>query len=843
MAMHRKPADAPPDPESSVHGRPRVVQGPGENRYQVLFEHATVGILVADQDSIYLDANPSMCGMLGYVREELVGLHASDIVVEAAPGTIEATLDAIDCGHEYLRAWRFRRKDGTLFDGEVTVTHLPDGNLLAFVRDISDRQAAEKISRRLAAIVESSADAIVSTDLDGIVTSWNRGAERMTGHAAHEMLGAPLISLVPEELRESDRRIVESIRRGESVAHFETRRLTRGGHALIVSMSASPIMDADGAVIGVSRIARDITAQKHNEDELARLTRLYAVLSQINQAIVWKTTREALLQEICDVLVEHGRFHMVWIGFPDAQSGRIVPVAVCGDYEGYLDEAGIFADERAEGRGPTGKAVREARTVICNDLQADADAVPWRHLFERNRLRASAALPIRENGIVCGTLNVYADEPGFFRDKEIALLEEAAGDISFALDNLARESARKRAEEVAGAERHFSDTMIESMPGVLYFYDVNGRFLRWNRNFSVVTGYSGEEIARMHPLDFFAGKDKPLLQRRIAEVFDHGDSFVEAPLLCKDGSEIPYFFTGRRISWEGAPCLVGMGIDVSGRERAEAALRELNETLEHKVHERTQELQVALVRADAADRVKSAFLATMSHELRTPLNSIIGFTGILLQGMAGPLNTEQHKQLGMVRTSARHLLELINDVLDLSRIEAGQLETRMEPFDPVESIRRVANSMIPQAEKNGVALHLDVSVAAGDMLGDRRRFEQILLNLLSNALKFTVEGTVTLSAQVIEESPIDSEARAQSTLRLSVADTGIGIRTEDLDDLFRPFQQIDSGLTRMHEGTGLGLAICQRLAMLMGGTITVVSEWHKGSTFTLTLPLHREPVA
>lgn len=818
------------------------MQDPVGNRYQALFEHATVGILVADADSNYLDANPSMCDMLGYGRDELIGLHASDIVI-AAPGSIEATLEAIETGREYLRAWRFRRKDGTLFDAEVTVTHLPDGNLLGFVRDISDRQRAEAVSRRLAAIVESSADAIVSTDLDGIVTSWNHGAERMSGYPAHEMLGTELVRLVPDELRESDRRIVERIRRGESVAHFETRRLTRDGLALFVSMSASPISDADGAVIGVSRISRDITAQKRNEHELERLTRLYAALSQVNQAIVWTTTRESLLQKVCDVLVEHGRFHMVWIGFPDGQSERIVPVAACGDHEGCLDEAAIFADEHAQGRGPTGKALRETRTVICNDLQSDPDTAPWRHLFERNGLRASAAVPIRENGAVCGTLNVYADEPGFFRDKEVALLEEAAADISFALDNLAREAARKRAEAVAGAERHFSDTMIESMPGVLYFYDVNGRFLRWNRSFATVTGFPDEEIARMHPLDFFSGKDKPSLQRRIAEVFDHGDSFVEAPLLCKDGSEIPYFFTGRRITWEGIPCLVGMGIDVSGRERAEAALRELNETLEQKVQERTLELQAALIRADAADRLKSAFLATMSHELRTPLNSIIGFTGILLQGMAGPLNTEQHKQLGMVRTSARHLLELINDVLDLSRIEAGQLEVRAEPFDPAESIRRVANSMIPQAEKKGVPLHLEVSVDAGDMLGDRRRFEQILLNLLSNALKFTVDGAVTLGAQVIEEPLAGPEARSRSALRLSIADTGIGIRTEDLDCLFRPFQQIDGGLTRMHEGTGLGLAICQRLTTLMGGTITVASEWEKGSTFTLTLPLHRTPSA
>jgi PAS domain S-box-containing protein len=274
--------------------------------------------------------------------------------------------------------------------------------------------------------------------------------------------------------------------------------------------------------------------------------------------------------------------------------------------------------------------------------------------------------------------------------------------------------------------------------------------------------------------------------------------------------------------------------DISARKRAELALREAKADLERKVEERTAELQTALVQAEAADRIKSAFLATMSHELRTPLNSIIGFTGIVLQGLAGPLTPEQQKQLGMVRGSARHLLDLINDVLDISKIEAGQLEVRDEPVDLAALLERTVGTIRPLAAQKGLALETRIPDTLPALRSDRRRVEQILLNLLNNAVKFTDRGGVTLT---VRAGPDVRLADRRPAVALAVADTGIGIRPADLQRLFQPFQQVDSGLSRQHEGTGLGLAICRRLAELLGGTITVQSTWGVGSTFTVTLPL------
>jgi signal transduction histidine kinase len=240
------------------------------------------------------------------------------------------------------------------------------------------------------------------------------------------------------------------------------------------------------------------------------------------------------------------------------------------------------------------------------------------------------------------------------------------------------------------------------------------------------------------------------------------------------------------------------------------------------------------VARESADQIKSAFLATMSHELRTPLNSILGFTGIILQQLAGPLTPEQSKQLGMVQSSARHLLELINDVLDISKIEADQLEVRFAPFDLRASIERVTASVKPLAERKRLDLNLILPPVL-EIESDRRRVEQILLNLLNNALKFTDRGAVTLLAEVAAcGSSATGEPR--SSIRIEVTDTGIGMKHDDLAKLFQPFQQIDSGLGRQHEGTGLGLAICSRLTRLLGGTIAATSTTGNGSVFTVVLP-------
>jgi len=226
------------------------------------------------------------------------------------------------------------------------------------------------------------------------------------------------------------------------------------------------------------------------------------------------------------------------------------------------------------------------------------------------------------------------------------------------------------------------------------------------------------------------------------------------------------------------------------------ALRKANIEMENRILERTFDLEAAMEKAKEADELKSAFLATMSHELRTPLNSIIGFTGILLQQLAGPLNEEQKKQLSMVQKSSRHLLSLINDVLDISKIEAGQLELSYGEFELRASLMKLVELIRPLTEKKHLELRLDFTDCPGCIYSDERRLEQIVLNLMSNAVKFTEHGYVELSC--FEDN---------GKCHIQVKDSGIGIDQNSFHRIFEPFSQAETGLARKYEGTGLGLSI------------------------------------
>jgi PAS domain S-box-containing protein len=271
--------------------------------------------------------------------------------------------------------------------------------------------------------------------------------------------------------------------------------------------------------------------------------------------------------------------------------------------------------------------------------------------------------------------------------------------------------------------------------------------------------------------------------------------------------------------------LVSLSLEIIQREQAEAALREERANLEIKVHERTRDLAEANERLQELDRLKSEFLATMSHELRTPLNSIIGFTGILRQGLAGPLNEEQLKQLGMVHFSARHLLGLINDLLDLSRIESGKMEVVAEDFPLEEAIGEVVQSLTPTAVQKKLTLETHFDEPQLVLHSDRKKTFQIFLNLTNNALKFTERGGVRIDVKTTPAEVI-----------ITVSDTGIGIRPESIAGLFQAFRQVDGSARRTYEGTGLGLYLCKKLSSMLGGSIRAESEFGVGSRFTVTLP-------
>ncbi len=440
-----------------------------------------------------------------------------------------------------------------------------------------------------------------------------------------------------------------------------------------------------------------------------------------------------------------------------------------------------------------------------------------------NRPITSEIRTIAKNGQIVW-VRVYAHPAWDAERNELVGINGAVQDIT----------EQKRAEEVIRASEKRLSSIFDTVSDVIFLLSVEPedtfRFASINPAFLTVTGLQreqvlGKRIEEVLPEASQAlviDKYKQAIQEKKTVKWERVSAYPTGTLY-DEVTVTPFFDNTGSYTY-----LVGSLHDITENRRTEREIRELNEILEQRVAERTAELEGAKLRAEFADRLKSAFLATMSHELRTPLNSIIGFTGILLMKLAGPLEPEQEKQLNMVKDSAHHLLELINGVLDISKIEAGQLELVHEPYDMQELLKKSIETITPLAKNKGIELTTSIAPQVGKMIGDRRRVEQILLNLLSNALKFTARGGVNIECFV-----------ENGMVTTSITDTGIGIKPEQITSLFQPFRQLDTGITRQHEGTGLGLSISKRLVEAMGGKIWVESQWGKGSSFIFSLPLER----
>lgn len=450
-------------------------------------------------------------------------------------------------------------------------------------------------------------------------------------------------------------------------------------------------------------------------------------------------------------------------------------------------------------------------------------------------VRWNAYFPLAVQDRTLGVLCLFSRQDAPPQQHVLKLVEDLCGPVALAMENAhLYQQAQAHAQELEQRVRDrtaemaelsaFLQAIIDHIANPIFYKGPDLRFRGCNHAYERVFGVTRADFVGKTVLElpYLPLADRENYHREDAGVLASGGVLSrEASMPFTDGRmhQTLYSVSGFRAP-DGSPAgLVGAIVDITPMKETQAALR------------------VAMAAAEAADQIKSAFLATMSHELRTPLNSIIGFTGILLQGLAGPLNAEQDKQLGMVRDSARHLLALINDVLDISKIEAGELPVACEPFDLARSIAKVVAIAGPLADKKGLSLIVKVAPDVGAMVSDARRVEQVLLNLLSNAIKFSDTGTVTLQAQLVDGFQLDAQHAPAPAVCLSVADSGIGIKPEDMALLFVPFRQIDSALSRKHEGTGLGLAICRRLTEMMGGTIEARSQWGRGSVFTVTLPL------
>lgn len=387
---------------------------------------------------------------------------------------------------------------------------------------------------------------------------------------------------------------------------------------------------------------------------------------------------------------------------------------------------------------------------------------------------------------------------------------------------------RKKAEEQVLKSEKYLENILNNIGDPVFVKDEYSHILLANDAFCKLVDLPKEDVIGKTLAENVLPSERDEAFKIDKQVIDSGIDNINEETMTLSNKETRIISTKktRFVDSSGTKFLIGVIRDITERKKAEIELENYKNNLEKLVETRTAELEKEKEKAQSADLMKSAFLATMSHELRTPMNSIIGFTGILIKELAGPLNDEQKRQLTMVKNSGEHLLSLINDVLDISRIEAGKLKVTYYPFDYLSSLEKTIDFLLPQASAKGLKMQTEIAELDITLVSDERRVEQIFLNLLSNAIKFSKKGTILVKVQIIDDYVVTE-----------VIDEGIGIQKKDLVRLFMPFVQLEVGLSRNHEGTGLGLAICKSLIEKLGGTLQVSSELGVGSNFTFKLPL------
>ena len=576
-------------------------------------------------------------------REDRPAAHAAMNPIDLM---IESRITA-DTAHDVVAIARSGVR--TPVEVKAALTHAEDGNVrgLAMVfRDISQRVRAEAESSRLAAIVESSNDAIIGKTLDGTITNWNHAAQGMFGYSAQEAIGQPIGMLIPADRDAEETRVQLKLAQGEVVPVFETERLAKDGSLVAVSVTISPIRDSQGLVVGVSKIARDV--------------------SHLRRA-------EAALRDSQDRL----RFAL--------ESAEI------GDWDFDL---------------ATGKVQRSLRHERC---------------FGHEQLLPEWTFDTFINHV--------------------------------------------HPQDRAEVQRAFEAALSSLEP--------------WHFECRVVWP-----------------------DQTVHWISTHGT-------IQREGT--------------GGAHMLGIVSDVTRRRLADESRLQ------------TLQLESDNRQIQEANRLKSQFLANMSHELRTPLNAIIGFADLLHGGAVKADSPKYMLFLGHIGTSGRHLLQLINDVLDLSKVESGKFEFFPEPVDLPALLKSVGDVMHSQLQSKHMQLSIEIDPALDRLELDPARLKQVLFNYLSNAIKFTpVGGHVTLRAL----------AEGDEHFRLEVEDDGIGVAEADLPRLFVEFQQLDAGSTKHHQGTGLGLSLTRRLVQAQGGTVGVRSTVGRGSVFHLVLrrtPIVPEP--
>ncbi|MFT4076093.1 MAG: PAS domain S-box protein [Asticcacaulis sp.] len=789
---------------------------------------------------------------------------------------------------------------------------------------VSEGGVGAALQSHLAAIVDSSDDAIISKDLNGIIRSWNKSAERIFGFSAAEAIGRSITLIIPPDLIAEEANIIARIKAGRRVDHFETIRQTKAGALVRISLTVSPIHDSEGRVVGASKVARDITQVRRIEEQLSLATEASDIglwdLDVVADILFWDVRCRRMFGYSHDDAVSLEGFYeavhpddreAVFTAFESAKDTNIrtdydIEFRVVGKNDGRIrwiaakgkvlfDSAGrpvraagtvrdVSARKAADLEAQTEKAivtalyeVGEAFSINADLQQAvqtatdiatrltgvkfgaffynrtDAagesymlytltgvdrarfegfpmprnttlfaptfsghgtirfDDVTVSPLYGKNApnrglppghipVRSYLAVPVlSKGGEVLGGLFFGHAEVGIFSERSERIARAIAAQAATGIESVRQLERAQQNEERLG-------NMADSIDQMIWSCDAAGEVTYYNRRWYAFTGME-DRVRRWTSV--LHDEDREGAQAEWETAVSTGTPFERQVRICR----------------QDGVCRWALARAEAVRDR-EGIIQAWYGTLTD-----IQDLVDARQRAEQANIAKTEFLANMSHEIRTPMNAIIGLSHILAR--SAPLTERQQNYVATLATSANGLLELINDLLDVSKIEAGTVELEETPVDVVELAEEVIGMVAVKAREKGLVLALHGESLRGmRFCADPLRIRQILVNLCGNAIKFTEKGRIDV--RLVREG---GDSPDRSIVSLIVEDTGIGIEAGKVGTIFEKFVQADSSISRHYGGTGLGLAISRNLVELMGGRIEVDTEPGRGSRFTVSLPL------
>lgn len=776
-----------------------------EENFRYLVETINDTIYEISVDGTIAYVSPAIEKMLGFTPAELIGECFFDYMLPDDVSVLKKALSQLGTKDNSYLEYRYQTKTGKYKWVRSSTTPIYDDGVViggtGSLTDIHDRKIAEDELRKLSRAVEQSPVSIVITNLDGIIEYANPKACETTGYSLLELQGQN-----PRVLKSGETGVGEYTRLWNTIANGQTwqgifHNKKKNGAFYWESSVISPIMDQHGNITHYLAVKEDITARKHTEEALVQSENRFRQLAEQSQTVIWEVNAKGLFTFVNEMSLK------VWGYQPDELIGKKY------FYDLHPEENRQQYKERV--------------------LESFARMVDFKNITNQVVTKSGSLIYVLTNGIpirgAAGELIGYRGADNDITDAKIKDIE---------LNKLSK--------------------AIDQSPVLIVITDLQGKVEYVNPAFEQTTGYLSGEIIGQPTNILKSGQTSKETYRQMWQTISSGkewhhewinkkkngelfwESILISPIFAESGEIVNYLAVKQ---------------DISSRKQAEREILDLNINLEARISERTlqlaetnqnlikeieerkileENLRRAQQEAEQANQAKSEFLSRMSHELRTPMNSILGFAQLLDMH---PLDPGQKKGVQHILKSGKHLLDLINEVLDISRIEAGQLSLSIEPVQ----IRGVLAEIVDLAEPQVVSKEIKIEIVDTEeydlfLQCDKQRLKQVLLNLLNNAIKYNFPGGKVF----ISADQKNDESSKSDFVRIYIRDTGPGISAGDLPKLFNPFERIGAEKSTI-EGTGLGLSVVKKLVDVMGGNVGVESEINQGSTFWIEFPVAKGP--